>query len=88
MKNILKICVIAVLTLSMLLCIVACGDKDGDKDPATTTAKKPATTTAKPATTTAGGGDDDVTEAPVTTDAPDVEIGTDGNEFGGWNPIA
>ena len=86
MKNILKICVIAVLTLSMLLCIVACGDKDDTKDPATTTAK-PATTTAKPATTTAGGGDD-VTEAPVTTDAPEVEIGTDGNEFGGWNPIA
>ena len=79
MKNILKICVIAVLTLSMLLCIVACGDKDDTKDPATTTAK--------PATTTAGGGDD-VTEAPVTTDAPEVEIGTDGNEFGGWNPIA
>ena len=87
MKNILKICVIAVLTLSMLLCIVACGDKDGDKDPATTTAKKPATTTAKPATTTAAP-DADVTEAPVTTDAPEVEIGTDGNKFGGWNPIA
>ena len=86
MKNILKICVIAVLTLSMLLCIVACGDKDGDKDPATTTAKKPATTTAKPATTTAAP--DDGTEAPVTTDAPEVEIGTDGNKFGGWNPIA
>ena len=86
MKNILKICVIAVLTLSMLLCIVACGDKDDDKDPAITTAKKPATTTAKPATTTAAP--DDGTEAPVTTDAPEVEIGTDGNEFGGWNPIA
>lgn len=87
MKNILKICVIAVLTLSMLLCIVACGDKDDTKDPATTTAGKPATTTAKPATTTAAP-DANVTEAPVTTDAPEVEIGTDGNEFGGWNPIA
>ena len=86
MKNILKICVIAVLTLSMLLCIVACGDKDDTKDPATTTAGKPATTTAKPATTTAAP--DDGTEAPVTTDAPEVEIGTDGTEFGGWNPIA
>ena len=86
MKNILKICVIAVLTLSMLLCIVACGGKDDDKDPATTTAKKPAPTTSKPPTTTAAP--DDGTEAPVTTDAPEIEIGTDGTDYGPLTPIA
>ena len=86
MKNILKICLIAVLTLSMILCIVACGPDEEPDEGKTTTGK---TTTA--AVTTAGQGGDTVTTAgggdDVVTTLPSVDQVTDGGNYGDFNPI-
>ncbi len=91
MKNILKICVIAVLTLSMLLCIVAC-TKDDTTDNGTAA---PTGTNAPAGPTEAPTGGEDPTEAPTDdedpteepTESATVAIVTDGNGYAEWNPI-
>ena len=90
MKNILKICVIAVLTLSMLLCIVACtGDGDDKGTSAPTDGNQPTNAPAGPTEedpTEEDPTDEDPTEEP-TEESQTIAQVTDGNGYADWNPI-